>query len=65
MEKKLQEANNLIKKEIVERSDKNSWRYIDFVLEDRFLHEIKDDDYNIEEHTAEEIAEYAIEHIYS
>jgi hypothetical protein len=64
VEKKLSNANNLVKKYISEKFDKDSWVYIDFVKENRFLDEIqRDSDISIKTLSANELAEYAIENI--
>lgn len=64
LEAKLLEANKLVKEEVADMSKKGSWKYIDFVLENRFMHEIKRDGFDVENYTASEIAEYAINQIY-
>lgn len=65
MEKAKIEKANIILKEMVKNDFKeSSWVYIDFVKEDRFLNEIKNDkNINISESTSEELAEYAYEMI--
>ena len=40
---KLDKANEIIKKYIKKNYNNNDWRYIDFVNEDRFYDEIKQD----------------------
>jgi hypothetical protein len=61
---KLEQANEIVKEEVRYRSHKGTWQYIDFVEEDRFLIEIRSDGFDVENHTAQEIADYAIDQVY-
>ncbi len=63
---KLIKANAIIVDYIKDREAANSWRYIDFVKEDRFFMEIaRDKSIDCESLTPEEIAEQSIEKIYN
>ena len=64
-------AAEIVRAEVKQREEETmsplykSWRYTDFVDEDRFLDEIKTDKGVNDSMDAEELAEYAIEQIYS
>ena len=64
-------ASEIVKLEVERRELESgsplykSWRYTDFVDEGRFLYEVKTDKGVNDSMDAEELAEYAIEQIYS
>ena len=61
---KLRQANKIVKEFCNKNWKKPHWVYVDFVEEDRFLSEIKDEkSVDIEKDSAEELAEFAIEKI--
>lgn len=61
---KLKASNEIVKNTISKNYDKNSWRFIDFVEEDRFMIEsVGDKNIEIDSWSVEEIAEYALEQI--
>lgn len=64
-------ASELVRAEVKFREEQTmspiwkTWRYIDFVDEDRFLNEIETDKGVSDSMDAEELADYAIKQIYS
>lgn len=66
-EEKIKSANKIVKASIEQMYDRKSYAYIDFVLEDRFIYQIDDDDnrnlISIEKSTVDEIVEYALDKI--
>ena len=63
-QEKINTANIILKDYLEKNFCKESWVYIDFVLEDRFVSSItEDNNISIVEMTAQELADYAIENI--
>jgi len=61
---KINLANEILKAYMIKNFHKESYPYIDFVVEDRFLSEIKADvNVSIPEMTAQDLSDYAIEQI--
>ena len=64
MKNKIQKANQIVKDTIAENYPTTSWRYIDFVQEDRFVNEVvSDEKIDLKNWSAVEMAEYALEQI--
>lgn len=66
IEEKIKEANEIVKSYVLKNFEKSSYVYIDFGLENRFIHGIQSDrNISIPEMTVEELSDYAIEQIES
>mgnify|MGYP003628519286 CR=1 FL=1 len=68
--KRNQKASEIVREKVKEREEESmtiykTWRYVDFVDEDRFLDEVGDDKRIKDKWDAEQVAEYALDQIYS
>ena len=63
-ELKIEAANERIKDYIKNREEKGSWKYQDYVIEDRFKTEIKADGADLSSMSVDEIVDYSIDSIY-